>query len=458
MPEHAPRVMLVSLGCAKNTVDSETALGELAEAGCELALDPAEADLILINTCGFIQDAREEAYSVIREMLSHKDARGWPKVGAMGCLAQRWGARMRQDFPELDGVFGLAAYGDLPKFINSLLRGKKVVDGLSKNRRIAEGARLLSTPASYAYLRIADGCENRCSYCAIPLIRGRVRSREREAIVAEAKLLDEQGVGELVLIAQDTTLYGKDLYGQPEFTGLLRELLQETEQARIRVLYAHPAHVSEELLRMLGGEQRLCGYLDLPLQHINSGILKKMNRHYERGRVDEILGWKDKHAPKLVLRTSLITGFPGETEKEHQELLDFVAAGHFQYLGVFAYSREDDTPAADYKPQIGAETAQARRDALMAAQQPVTFRWLDGRIGQTVEVIVDEVDENGTAKARSGAEAPETDGVIYLETADTENAKNIYPGARVRACLSERIGYDIRARLAGGKQTADKAK
>ncbi len=447
MPEHAPRVMLVSLGCAKNTVDSETALGELAEAGCELALVPEEADIILVNTCGFIRDARDEAYNVIREMLSHKDSRGWPKVGAMGCLAQRWGARMRQDFPELDGVFGLAAYGELPKYINSMLRGKKVVDGLSKNRHIAEGARLLSTPQSYAYLRIADGCENRCSYCAIPLIRGRVRSREREAVVAEAKLLDEQGVGELVLIAQDTTVYGKDLYQDAQLVPLLQEILRETKKARVRVLYAHPAHVTEDLLRMLGTEERLCGYLDLPLQHINSGILKKMNRHYDRSRVEEILGWKQRHCPQAVLRTSLISGFPGEGESEHRELVEFVAAGHFNYLGVFAYSCEEDTPAADYKPQIPAEIAVKRREELMAAQQPVTFRWLDSRIGQTVEVVVDEVGEDGVAKTRSVAEAPETDGVIYLETVDTEKAKNIYAGARVRACLSERIGYDIRARL-----------
>lgn len=449
MADEMLRVMLVSLGCAKNTVDSETALGELTEAGCALALEPEEADVILINTCGFIEAARTEAYEVIAQMLSYKNAQGWPKVGAMGCLAQRWGARMRRDFPELDGVFGLAAYGDLVKSINSMLKGKKVVDGLSKNRKIATGARLLSTPASYAYLRIADGCENRCSYCAIPLIRGKLRSRPLEEIVTEAVELEAGGIGELILVAQDTTIYGKDMYGRSRLPELLRELLAKTKTARIRILYAHPAHLEEEVLRMLGSEERLCRYLDLPLQHINEGILQKMNRHYGRARVEDILAQKEKHCPDLVLRTSLISGFPGESEGEFNELLDFVKAGHFNYLGVFPYSQEEDTPAAGYNPQISLALAEERRNMLMEAQQGITFKWLDSRIGQKVSVLVDYIDEEERIICRSAAEAPDTDGLILLEPADNEMEIKIYPGCNIIACLSERVGYDIVATAEG---------
>lgn len=445
MAEQMPRVMLVSLGCAKNTVDSETALGELAEAGCALALEPQDADVILINTCGFIAPARTEAYEVIAQMLACKDARGWPKVGAMGCLAQRWGARLRRDFPELDGVFGLAAYGDLPRYINSLLRGKKVVEGLSKNRKIATGARLLSTPASYAYLRVADGCENRCAYCAIPLIRGKLRSRALEEVVEEARELDADGIGELILVAQDTTLYGRDLYGKPRLPELLRAMLDNTQEARIRVLYAHPAHLEEEVLQMLGGEERLCGYLDLPLQHINDRILKAMNRHYDRARVEEILRLKERHCPKLVLRTSLITGFPGETEKEFAELLDFVRAGHVNYLGVFPYSQEEDTPAADFATQVTEEIKEERRNALMEAQQSITFKWLDSRVGAKVHALVDEVREDGILVCRSGAEAPETDGVILARSKAKQKDIKIYPGCNIIACLAQRVGYDMEA-------------
>ncbi len=439
------KIMLVSLGCAKNTVDSETALGEIVGEGYALALQPEDADVILVNTCGFIGEAREEAYSVISEMLSYKDNRGWPKVVAMGCLAQRWGARMRQDFPELDAVLGLAAYGELNKYLNTLFKGRKIVEGLSKNRQIAEGPRLLSTPGSFAYLRIADGCENRCSYCSIPLIRGRVRSRELEAVVDEAQQLAEAGIPELVLVAQDTTIYGKDIYDKPCLEKLLEEILDTTEDVKIRILYAHPAHINEELFKMLGSEPRLCSYLDLPLQHINSRILTEMNRHYQRDKVERLLNIKEKYAPDLVLRTSLITGFPGETDAEFNELLDFVKEGHFNYLGAFAYSPEEDTPAFNYKDQIPQEVAEQRLEQIMLAQQPVTFDWIDSRLGQEVEVVVDELTNDGFALCRSDAEAPETDGVIFVDINNLHESEKIQPGDNIIACLKSRNDYDIEA-------------
>lgn len=441
------KLMLVSLGCAKNTVDSETALGEIVNAGYALAIEPEDADVILINTCGFIGAAREEAYSVIEEMLSYKNKRGWPKVVAMGCLAQRWGAKIRHDFPDIDAVLGLAAYGKLEKYLNSVFKDKKIVDGLSKNRKVAEGERLLSTPQSYAYLRIADGCENYCSYCSIPLIRGRVRSRELESVVDEAVVLAEAGIPELVLVAQDTTVYGQDIYGQPAFEKLLEGILEQTDVPRIRVLYAHPAHINEELFKMFGQEPRLCSYLDLPLQHINSRVLDQMNRHYTRADVEKLLEYKAKHCPDLVLRTSLIAGFPGESDEEFAELLKFVEEGHFNYMGAFPYSPEDDTPAAGYDRQIPEKQAAERLDELMLAQQKVTFDWIDSRIGQNVEVVIDEFTPEGYAICRSVAEAPEADGLIYVGIEENEVPDKIDIGSQIIACLEKRNGYDIEATI-----------
>lgn len=441
-----PRAMLVNLGCAKNTVDTECALGELAESGFDLAIEPEDADIILINTCGFIEEARVEAYDVIREMLSFKKG-NTPKVVAMGCLAQRYGAALRKEFPDLDGVLGLAAYGKLGKFATSILRDKKIVDGQSKKRQIAEGARLMTTPPSFTYLRIADGCDNRCSYCAIPLIRGRVKSREIDSILDEAANFDEVGINEQVVIAQDITLYGADLYEKPMLDELLVRLLKATKDTKFRLMYAHPAHITEETLRMIGSEERIISYLDLPLQHINSQILKDMNRHYDRARVEHILELKEKYCPDTVMRTSLITGFPGETEDQFAELLDFIKAGHFNYMGAFPYSLEEDTLAAKMKDQIPLEVAHARQEALMQAQQEVTFAWLDTRIGSKLPVVIDGEDSAGCLVCRSYAEAPEVDGVIYIENDNLQEGKKYFPGEEIIACLKSRNGYDIEATL-----------
>ena len=440
-----PRVMLLSLGCVKNEVDAETALGELVGEEFTLALAPQEADVVLINTCAFIESARVEARETIEEILAFKKD-GMPKVAVMGCYAQRYGAQLRQDYPELDGVFGLAAYGRISKLCYSLLKGKKVVEGLSKNRPVAEGPRLLSTPISYTYLRISDGCSNHCSYCAIPLIRGRHQSRDFQAVVGEAQDLDDNGIKELVVIGQDITMYAEDHFTKGSLDFLLDNLLGNTSNCRIRLMYAHPAHLYEEIIQKIGREERVCTYLDLPIQHINSEILARMNRHYDRAKVEEILGWFGEYAPTAPLRTSLIVGFPGETEEQFTELLEFVREGHFKYLGAFMYSPEEDTKAASMPGQVPEEIKQQRYEQIMQAQQEVTFAWLDSRVGSEISVIVDEVTEEGGYICRSEFEAPEVDGIIFIPAEET-GGKSYNIGDEVAVSIFERYDYDLIARV-----------
>lgn len=436
-----PRVMLLSLGCVKNEVDAETALGELVGEEFTLALSPEEADIVLINTCAFIEPARIEAQETIEEMLAFKKD-GMPKVAVMGCYAQRYGAQLRQDYPEIDGVFGLAAYGRISKLCYSMLKGKKVVEGMSKNRPVAEGPRLLSTPISYSYLRVSDGCSNHCSYCAIPLIRGKHQSRDFQAVVGEAVDLDDSGIKELVIIGQDITMYAQDHFEKGSLDFLLDNLVGNTANCRIRLMYAHPAHLYEEVVEKIGAEKRVCSYLDLPIQHINTEILARMNRKYDRAKVEEILGWFSKHAPEAVLRTSVIVGFPGETEEQFNELLEFVKEGHFKYLGAFTYSPEEDTKAAEMPGQLDEETKLQRVEQIMQAQQEVTFNWLDSRVGSEIEVIVDEITEDGGYICRSEYEAPEVDGIVYIPPMEL-SGKEFNVGDTVPVKITERYDYDL---------------
>ncbi|MBN2713400.1 MAG: 30S ribosomal protein S12 methylthiotransferase RimO [Planctomycetes bacterium] len=439
----APRIALVNLGCAKNTVDSEVALGALLGAGFDLAVDAGEADLILINTCGFIEAARQESRSVIDEMLALKGADGWPKVVAMGCLSQRSGSELQKEFPKLDGIFGLSAYSNLADLCGKILAKPLGVCGIApaSGRTIAEGPRLLLTDASYSYLRIADGCDNRCTYCAIPLIRGAMHSRKIDDIVEEAKMLTGEGeVKELDLVAQDTTSYGSDLYGGSRLAELLERLLAETEAMRIRILYAHPAHLDNDVIALLAKEPRLCRYLDLPVQHVDSHILKAMNRHYSREDLENMLAKLRAEIPGLVLRTSLIVGFPGETEAAFEDLLAFVRKGHFQHMGAFGYSPEMDTPAAKMEGMVPDDVIAARLEAINSAQQEIAFNWLDSRIGNIEEVIIDNQADENLWSGRTASEAPEVDPCILIRG-------EFVAGQVFSACLNLREGYDIWATL-----------
>ena len=435
-----PRIALVSLGCAKNTIDSETALGELLGAGYSLAIAPEDADLILINTCGFIAPARQESLGVIEEMLALKTRQGSPKVVAMGCLSERMGQELAEQLPELDGIFGLAAYGNLKRLCEEVMHGGGPVCNFSQAAPMAipEGPRLLVTPPSYAYLRIAEGCSNRCAYCAIPDIRGSLRSRPADHVVEEARtLVETMGVQELILVAQDTTGYGLERREGSQLAGLLDRLLKETQAPRIRLLYAHPAHLEDEVIHRLASEPRLCGYLDLPLQHVNSDVLRRMNRPYDREGIDQLLARLRKAAPSLVLRTTLIVGFPGEEETAFQDLVEFAASGSVQHLGIFAYSPEPGTPAAGFSDQVSEEEKEERVEHLMRVKEKTAHAWLDSLLSTEVEVLVDRQTGPGTWEGRIPPQAPDVDGITQL------TGEDFYVGGIFRACLTSRTGYDI---------------
>lgn len=439
---------MASLGCAKNLVDAETVLGETLGDDFALALEPESADVVIINTCGFIQDARDEAREVIREFLGYKRANPRLKVVAIGCWAERAPADIRAEFPGLDAIWGLDIPSSLGEMLLGLLSGR--ADGgdgcpSATPRAPREGARLVTTLPSFSYLRLSDGCDNRCHYCAIPLIRGGLRSREPEAILDEARSLADQGARELVVISQDTTAYGMDLR-RPGVTlhSLLERLLAAVDVPRLRLLYAHPAHLDDNVLRLLRDEPRLCRYLDLPIQHASDSVLARMGRGYGRDRVMHIV---DSLAGRdFTLRTTMLVGYPGETESEFQEALDFVRAGHFRHLGAFAYSPEPDTAAYDLPDRVPPETAAARRDALLAAQMRNAFSWLDSRVGGTEAVLIDSRADAEWLVGRTIHEAPDADGSVYV------HSRRHGPGDTVMACIKGREEYDLIAEPpAGGK-------
>ncbi len=441
----SPRVAIVDLGCAKNTVDSETALGQLLSEEFRFTERPQDADVVLVNTCGFIESAKQESVDHLLEAVGWKEERPDLKVVAMGCLAQRYGQALAQDIPELDAVIGLAGACQIVDVCRRVLVGKRVHRYAStKSPSLRQGPRLLLTGQASAYLRIAEGCDNRCAYCAVPFIRGPYHSRAAADIVREAAELVDRGVRELCLVAQDTTYYGAERHGRPRLAGLLRKLLRVPGAPWIRVLYAHPARVSDELIALLGGEERLLGYLDLPIQHSETSILRRMGRGVTRRELEGLLGRLRARVPKLVVRTSLIAGFPGETDRDFERLVEFVRAGHFEHLGAFAYSREENTRAARMPGQIPKSEAERRAEVLLRAQQPVTFQWLEGRVGMCETVLVEGADPQGRAVGRSRAEAPEVDGCITL------NRGGFLAGARIEACVAARNGYDLTALVQPG--------
>ncbi len=479
-----PAIFMVSLGCAKNLVDSEIFLGETLGDDFELALEPEDADFVIINTCGFLEDARKEGREVIAEFLAMKSGRKkrplW--VAAAGCWAERNPEILARDFPGLDAIWGLRTPSGLAEIIREIMQNpprpvpakhagnrskpagnrakgaetppplpQLTASGLGHRDAPRDGGRLVTTLPSFAYLRLSDGCDNRCAYCAIPLIRGPLRSRKPEAVVEEARILADQGVQELVLISQDTTAYGLDLGkdGNGRLAGLLEKLLAAVKVPRLRVLYAHPAHLDAATLDLLRREDRLCRYLDLPIQHVSDRVLAAMNRGYGRRRIMEIVE-KLAEVEDFTLRTTSLAGFPGESAADFQEVLAFVAAGHFQHLGAFAYSSESGTPAAGLAGAVDPDLASGRRDEILAAQADVAFQWLNRRVGGTEEVLLDAMDEEDTFIGRSRHEAPDADGIIYIQ--DWEGKCRV--GDYVSACITGRDGYDLLGKITTGKPTS----
>ncbi len=435
------KVGAVSLGCNKNRVDTETALGLLRDSGFQIVSDPAAADILMVNTCGFIDPAKEESINTILEMAEYKKTGRCRLLVVTGCLAQRYEKELLKELPEIDLLLGVNQYASLPERIHEALKNGRI-HACQDDLSYFEHDRVLTTPFYSAYLRIGEGCSNRCTFCAIPMIRGPYRSREESAILKEAENLVSRGVREIILVAQDTTRWGTDQGGHTRLPSLMRKIAEIPGVDWLRTLYCYPDETSGELLDLLAGTPNICPYLDIPIQHISDPILKRMHR---LGSREDILrcvrGAKDRG---LTLRTTLITGFPGETEAQFQELLDFVEETEFDRLGAFAYSPEEGTPAARLPDQIPEEVKQERLDRLMTLQSGISLRKNRQRLGKTEEVLVTDVNpEEGVALGRSRLEAPETDGEILFSF----SGRKPETGSFVQVRITEAETYDLKGEM-----------
>lgn len=411
------KVGMISLGCAKNQVDGEVFMASLKAAGYELVDDVAMADVAIVNTCGFIESAKKESIDEILELALLKKEGRIKKLVATGCMAERYQREMRKEIPELDGVLGIGANADPAAYLRRLLDEGSVEGFPPKDKLPLCGERELTTPSWSAYLKIAEGCGNRCSYCAIPLIRGGYRSRPMEDIEAEARALVADGAKELVLIAQDTTRYGIDLYGAYSLAELLRRLCQIEDLRWLRVLYCYPDAITDGLLEVMAQEEKVLPYIDLPLQHCSGKILRAMNRRGDRDSLAALIEKIRAKVPGVVLRTTLITGFPGETEEDFTELAEFVKETGFDWLGCFPYSQEEDTPAAELPDQVDQEEKERRAEIIMDTQIDSMDRKCQGYVGQTLEVLVEGFDRYAECWfGRSYRNAPDVDGKVFFTT------------------------------------------
>ena len=440
------RIAFVSLGCDKNTVDSEIMIELLAEAGCEIVKDDAEADVIVVNTCGFIQDAKEESINTLIEMGRLKEEGHLKALVAAGCLAERYAREIFEDLPEVDAVIGTGSYESIVEVVERLVKGERHVRMLEKPaaRSLGYRKRVLCTPGYYGYAKIAEGCDNRCTYCVIPNLRGPYRSRLPEDILQEARDMAEQGVRELMVIAQDITKYGKDWDGQYHLPELLHRLAEVEGIEWIRLLYAYPEDITPELIETIASEPKIVPYVDMPIQHCSDRILKRMGRHHTRQKLVEVIGALRERIPQIAIRTTLITGFPGETEEEFREMCDFVQEMRFDRLGVFAYSQEEDTPAARMPDQIPEEVKQARKDELMALQQQISAEKSSELVGEELDVLIEGLipgeGDDGTYvySARTYRDAPDIDGFLFL------SSPNVYmSGDFTRAEVVGAYEYDL---------------
>ncbi len=412
----ATRVGMVSLGCPKNQVDAEHMLYDLKQNGFELVSDAALADVVIVNTCGFISDAKQEAIDTTLEFLTLK-AEGRIKAVIMtGCLAERYKEQIMQEMPELDGVVGLGSNDKLVGIIRDIYSEHKPVESFGCNEELKmEGGRIISTEPFYAYLKIAEGCSNNCTYCAIPSIRGEYRSRKMEDILDEAKWLADNGVSELVVIAQDTTRYGEDNYGRQMLPELLRELCKIDGLKWIRTLYSYPERLSDELIDVVAEEEKLVKYFDIPIQHCNRDILRRMNRRGDEQSLDTLLEKIRARIPGVILRTTLITGFPGESGEQFEQLCAFVKKARFDRLGAFAYSPEEDTPAASFDGQIDEDVKQKRLETIYNEQSFIMDEKNQSLVGRTFEVVCEGFDRYAEMYfGRSYMDAPEIDGKIFF--------------------------------------------
>lgn len=434
------KILFVSLGCDKNLADSEEMLGLLTAKGHQIVDAEEEAEAIIINTCCFIGDAREESVETILEMAEYKKNGSCRALIVTGCMAQRYQKEITQEIPEVDAVLGTTAYEEIADALDKASAGEryysfKSIDYLPKD----EEKRILTTGGHFGYLKIAEGCDKHCTYCIIPSLRGHFRSVPMERLLAQAEDMAEQGVKELILVAQETTLYGKDLYGEKSLHVLLEKLCRIKGIRWIRILYCYPEEIYDELIDVMAKEPKICHYLDMPIQHASDAVLKRMGRRTSRQELTDIIKKLRSCIPDIVLRTTLISGFPGETQEDHETLMEFVDEMEFDRLGVFPYSMEDNTPAAAMKDQIPEEVKEARRDEIMELQQEISLDKGQDRIGQELLVMVEgKVSGESAYIARTYGDAPKVDGYIFVQTGEL-----LMTGDFARVRVTGALEYDL---------------
>ena len=434
------KVGFVSLGCPKNQLDTEVMLHEIVSAGYEITPDETQADVVVINTCAFIESAKKEAIENILDIAWLKENRSLKAIIVTGCLVERYHAQILEELPEVDAVLGVGSIHRIVDALRAVEKGGETYVSVEDCNTVALGGdRVLTTPDYMAYIKIAEGCDNRCTYCAIPSIRGRFRSRPMEDIVAEAKNLEELGVKELTVVAQDVTRYGLDLYGEYSLAKLLRRITEQTSIPWIRLLYCYPDKMTDELIAEIRDNDRILKYVDMPLQHVSDRMLRAMNRHGDGQTVRRTVAKLRREIPGLTLRTTFIVGFPGETQEDFDELCTFVKESRFEHAGVFTYSREEGTPAYDLPEQIDEQTKQDRMDILMRIQMRINEEQNEARVGTTVRVLCEDFDAVSEAHfGRSAADAPEIDGKVYFKS-----ARRIAPGSFVDVDVEQVVDYDV---------------
>ena len=433
-------ILFISLGCDKNLVDSEVMLGLLDKKGYQIVDSEEDADIIVVNTCCFIHDAKEESIQTILEMAEYKKEGKLKALIVTGCLAQRYQQEIIDEIPEVDAVLGTTSYDHIVEAVEEALAGNGhvVLEDVDALPDVKE-KRPVTTGGHYAYMKIAEGCDKHCTYCIIPKLRGNYRSVPMEKLLAEAKDLADQGVKELILVAQETTVYGKDLYGEKSLHKLLRELCKISGIQWIRILYCYPEEIYDELIQTIKEEKKVCHYLDLPIQHASDAVLKRMGRRTSKAQLVEIIEKLRKEIPDISLRTTLITGFPGETQEQHEELKDFVDEMEFDRLGVFTYSPEEDTPAATMTEQIPEEVKEDRQAELMELQQEIAFDLAEDMVGREVLVMIEgKVADENAYVGRTYKDAPNVDGLIFINT-DEELMSGDFARVRVTGALE----YDL---------------
>lgn len=439
------KIFFVSLGCDKNLSDSEEMLGLLTKNGHEIVDEEDKAEAIIINTCCFINDAKEESVNTILEMEEYRKNGTCRALIVTGCMAQRYKQEILEELPEVDAVLGTTSYEDILKALEEADAGKRFQEFKDINYLPnANTERVLTTGGHFGYLKIAEGCDKHCTYCIIPSLRGRFRSVPMERLLSQAQDMAEKGVKELILVAQETTVYGKDLYGEKSLHRLLKELCKIKGIRWIRILYCYPEEIYDELIQVMKEEKKICHYLDLPIQHASDRILKRMGRRTTKAELKAIVEKLRKEIPDIVLRTTLITGFPGETQEDHEELMEFVDEMEFDRLGVFTYSPEEDTPAASMPDQIPEEVKEERRDELMELQQEVSLDKGNDRIGQEVMVMIEgKVSGENAYVGRTYGDAPKVDGYIFVQTGEL-----LMTGDFARVRVTGALEYDLIGELA----------